>query len=466
MSKRAIGILLLLLASAGGAYWVWGGDRANGPDYRFATVERGDLTQVVSATGNLEAVTTVLVGTQVSGIISAIYADFNDEVEEGQVIARLDTSLLETAVANAETTLELRRAELRQAERDRERIATLFEQGVVPSSERDDAELALEVARSQLETAEVSLARARRDLGYATITSPIDGTVISRSVDVGQTVAASLSAPELFLIAADLSKMQILAAVDESDIGSIHPGQTARFTVQAYPDDRFTGTVRQVRLQSTTQENVVSYTVVIDVDNREGELLPGMTATVDFVVSEATDVLMVANSALRFRPPEEMLADLRERRQREGDAGAMDGTGQMGGPRRMRGPGQMSGPGSMGDPGAGDGVPREEVGRRIAAGASGEEVPQRFGGGAGMAGPGVRLRGAVLWSLDENGGLRATPVREGITDGQTTEIEGPGVEEGLQVLVGITDGVQRTATNPFQSQDTGRRGQRVIMGGP
>lgn len=450
MSKRAIGILLLL-ASAGGAYWVWGRDRANGPDYRFATVERGDLTQVVSATGNLEAVTTVLVGTQVSGIISAIYADFNDEVEEGQVIARLDTSLLETAVANAETTLELRRAELRQAERDRERIATLFEQGVVPSSERDDAELALEVARSQLETAEVSLARARRDLGYATITSPIDGTVISRSVDVGQTVAASLSAPELFLIAADLSKMQILAAVDESDIGSIHPGQTARFTVQAYPDDRFTGTVRQVRLQSTTQENVVSYTVVIDVDNREGELLPGMTATVDFVVSEATDVLMVANSALRFRPPEEMLADLRERRQREGDAGAMDGTGQMGGPRRMRGPGQMSGPGSMGD--AGGGVPREEV-------------PQRFSGRAGMAGPGVRLRGAVLWSLDENGGLRATPVRDGITDGQMTEIEGSGVEEGLQVLVGITDGVQQTVTNPFQSQDTGRRGQRVIMGGP
>lgn len=264
MKKLIIIVTLFAVAGAVSLYFLR--DTAGqGASYRFVTVEFGDLESVVSTTGTLDAVTTVEVGTQVSGIIDRIYVDFNDTVKKGQVITRPDTTLLESAVRDAEANLE-------------------------------------------------------RNQAYATIYAAISGTVIERKVDVGQTVASSLSTPQLFLIADDLTRMQILASVDESDIGRIEEGQTGRFTVQAYPDDTFEGTVRQVRLQSTIEENVVDYTVVVDVENPGGRLLPGMTATVDFLVETVSDVLKVPNAALRFRATKEMMAGARDRMQARREA--------------------------------------------------------------------------------------------------------------------------------------------------
>ncbi len=303
---------LALVVVAGASYGYWRSRAADeGPRYRFSTVERGDVEYLVSSTGKLEPVTKVAVGTQVSGIISEILVDFNDRVEKGQVVARIDPTLLESAVRDAQANLARNLAQLQQLESEYNRIEKLYGDGLVSQTEYDTAKYSLEVGRETVSSSEIALARARQNLSYATIYAPISGTVIERNVDVGQTVAASFSAPQLFLIANDLRKMQILATVDESDIGRIREGQTVRFRVSAYPDRTFDGTVRQVRLQSTLVENVVNYTVVIDVDNPERLLLPGMTATVDFFVQAARGVLKVQNAALRFRPTPEMLAQIR-----------------------------------------------------------------------------------------------------------------------------------------------------------
>ncbi len=355
--------------------------------YRFVTVERGDLEAVVSATGTLDAVTTVQVGTQVSGIISEIFVDYNDRVEAGQAVARIDPTLLEIAVREAQAGLERVEAQLRDAERDWQRVDKLYRDQVVAEVDYHQARYDLEAARASAAAAEVGLEKARQNLAYATIYTPIAGTVVERGVDVGQTVAASFSAPELFKIAGDLSHMQILASVDESDIGQIAEGQSARFTVQAYPEASFAGSVRQVRLQSTTEENVVSYTVVVDVDNSGGKLLPGMTATVDFLVEAAAGVLAVPNAALRFRPTDVMVAALRERR--------AEGSG-----RSEAGPRQAE---------------------RKASGDSSNDV-------------------VLLWHLDAEGRPAATPVRTGISDGRSTEIEALKrvIEPGLQVIAGVS----------------------------
>jgi HlyD family secretion protein len=301
--KKRIWIPSVLLAFTVAATWL--SRRAEGgdaPAYRLATVERGNIEATVSATGTLSAGTTVQVGTQASGQISAISADFNDHVKKGQLIARIDPTLQQQAVRDAEASLERSRAALTKAEQDYTREKDLYGREMVSQSEYQDTEFAYNAAQADAKSAQIALDKARKNLAYTSIYAPIDGVIIERNVDVGQTVASSLQAPQLFLIANDLSRMQILAAVDESDIGQIHVGQQARFTVQAYPDVQFTGTVRQVRLQSQTVENVVNYTVVIDVLNPDGKLLPGMTATVAFIIGSATGVFTVPNAALRFRP--------------------------------------------------------------------------------------------------------------------------------------------------------------------
>jgi len=294
----ATGVVVVVLG-------VWAYRRAKGeeaPVYRFAAVERGSLEAAVTATGTLSAMRTVQVGTQVSGQVSAIYVDFNDRVKAGQLIARIDPTLLDQAVRDAEAGLERSQAESLKAEREYARTARLRDSAVVTESEFNDAEYARAVAQAGVKSARVTLDRARQNLAYTSIYAPIDGIVVERDVDVGQTVAASLQTPQLFLIAHDLSRMQVLALVDESDIGAIHAGQSVRFTVQAHPDEAFTGTVQQVRLQSTVKENVVNYTVVVQVANPKGKLMPGMTATVSFITGSASDVLLVPNAALRFTP--------------------------------------------------------------------------------------------------------------------------------------------------------------------
>lgn len=409
MKKIFVPAVVLVVAAASFWYFARGDDTGGG--YRFVQVEKGDIESVVSSTGSIGAVTTVEVGTQVSGIVSTIYVDFNDSVKKGQVIARLDTTLLAIQVREAAANVELAEAQVRRAERDFVRTQALYKEKAVADADYSEVQYSIEAARASAKLAKIRLEQARRNLAYATIYAPISGKVIERDVDVGQTVAASLSAPKLFLIANDLSQMQILVGVDESDIGRIKEGQTARFTVQAYADKVFTGTVRQVRLQSVTQDNVVNYTVVVDVDNKDGLLLPGMTATVDFLVESAADVLTVPNAALRFRPTEEMIAQIRKRREAER---AQNSTSQETSPARGRG---------------GEGG---------------------FGAGGGQR-PGNMT---LLYYLDEKGELAATPVRPGISDGQKTEIRGPNVQAGMQVIAGATNAAQTTSSNPFQGQQS------------
>src|SRR5688500_14733340 len=259
----------------------------------------------------LGSVTTVQVGTQVSGQVAAIHVDFNDTVKKGQLIARIDPTLQQQSVRDAEAGFERVQAELVQAQRDYDRNKQLFEQRVLTETEFNAAEYRLAVVKASAKSAQITVDRARQNLAYTSIYAPIDGIVVERNVDVGQTVAASLSAPQLFLIANNLSRMQILASVDESDIGLIKDGQEVRFSDQAYPVETFRGTVRQVRVQSVTQENVVNYTAVVEVDNASGKLLPGMTATVDFLTGAAKNVLLVPNAALRVRPSMAMLEQVR-----------------------------------------------------------------------------------------------------------------------------------------------------------
>ena len=285
-TRFAVGAIVVAEGALG--LWIYRNAEAReAPSYRFATVTRGNLESTVSATGQLSAVTTVQVGTQVSGQVSAILVDFNDRVKKGQLLARIDPTLAQQAVLDAQAGVVRAQADLDRSKAEYERNKTLYDQKVLTATEFTTAQYNYTVAQASVKSAQVALDRAKQNLAYTQIYAPIDGVVVQRNVDVGQTVAASLSAPQLFLIANDLSHMQILANVDESDIGSIHEGQDVRFTVQAYPNQTFSGKVRQVRLQSTTTENVVNYTVVVTVDNPKGTLLPGMTATVSFLTGAA-----------------------------------------------------------------------------------------------------------------------------------------------------------------------------------
>jgi HlyD family secretion protein len=272
------------------------------PAYRLGRVERTSLTSTVSSTGTLSAVQTVQVGTQVSGRIAAIKVDFNDKVKKGQLLARIDPTLQQQAVADAQAGVVRVQAQLTQAKAAYDQSKTLYDQKIITRTEYDTAKSNYAVAQANLTSARIALGVARQNLAYTNIYAPIDGVVVERNVDVGQTVAASLQAPQLFLIANDLSRMRILASVDESDIGRIKAGQPATFTVQSYPDDSFPGTVSQVRLKDSTLNNVVSYTAVVNVNNPGGKLLPGMTATTTFVTDSIAGALTVPNAALRFSP--------------------------------------------------------------------------------------------------------------------------------------------------------------------
>jgi HlyD family secretion protein len=317
MKKRiAVVVIAVVAVTAGMALYFRANAAAEAPTYMTAAVTRGEVVETVEATGTLEAVTTVQVGTQVSGTIASLHADFNSRVKKGQVIARLDPSLLQAQVDQAAATVlrlqadtERSRVSLDDAHAKLRRATELFAKQLIPALDVENAEATLRQAQASLKAAEAqvtqaqgSLNQARVNLNHTIITAPVDGIVISRSVDVGQTVAASMSAPTLFVIARDLAEMQVSASIDESDIGRIENGQPVSFTVDAYPRDRFRGTVSQVRLEPTVAQNVVSYVTIIDVPNTELKLKPGMTANVTVEVARADDVLRVPSAALRFRP--------------------------------------------------------------------------------------------------------------------------------------------------------------------
>jgi HlyD family secretion protein len=316
--KRSIwvAVCVIVVAVLAATYYYRRDVEAEAPAFTTAAVSRGDVVSTVDATGTLEAVTTVQVGSQLSGTISALHADFNSEVRKGQIIAELDASLFETQVEQAKATVvrlqaDADRAKVQAADAalKLKRARELFDKQLIPATDLETAEstsraadAAVKGAEAQVVQAQASLNQAQVNLSHTIIRAPIDGVVIARNVDVGQTVASSLQAPTLFVIARDLTEMRVNANIDESDIGEITPKQSVRFRVDAYPNETFTGTVSQVRLQPVLQQNVVSYVTVIDVPNPGLKLKPGMTAAVTIETGRAADVLKVPNAALQFKP--------------------------------------------------------------------------------------------------------------------------------------------------------------------
>jgi HlyD family secretion protein len=349
--KRWIVAAVVVAAAGAGLYLYSRGHKPSGPKFETTKVTRGSITARVTATGTLSALVTVQVGSQVSGRIQKLFADFNSPVKKGQVIAKIDPQLFLAAVEQGQANVAVQTGQVSQAKvqfrsldlirlRDRElRKQNLIAQQQLDTDEAaaDAAKANIEVQEAQLLQAKATLHQAQVNLDYTTILSPTDGTVISRAVDVGQTVAASFSAPVLFTIAQDLTKMQVDTSVAEADVGKLVPKMTAIFQVDAYPNEKFKGTVRQIRNAPQTVQNVVTYDAVIDVDNTDLKLKPGMTANVTFVYAQKDDVLRVPNAALRFRPPPEMLA-AREAPSTAGGAVAAEK------PRRARPDGAAAGP--------------------------------------------------------------------------------------------------------------------------
>ena len=310
MKKNVIVGIIVLIAFAITGYIVLKKEPLKTIQWETKPIVRGSISNSITATGTLEAVTTIQVGTQVSGIISKLYIDYNSKVKKNQVLARIDTTTLSASVFDARAAVYRQQILVNQTKRDYERTKDLFDQKVVAQTDYDKALDDYETAKSSLISAQAQLNRAQINLGYATILAPIEGVVISKSVEQGQTVAASLNSPTLFTIVDDLAKMQVQASIDEADIGQVKEGDGVIFTVDAYPEDKFTGSVKQIRIQPVIVSNVVNYVVIIDVPNPDLKLMPGMTANITVKVNEATDVLKVPVKALSFRPPNFYLNEL------------------------------------------------------------------------------------------------------------------------------------------------------------
>ena len=304
ISKIWIAVVVIVIVAVA-AWAMSGGKKEEDINYKEEKVALKTLQNSVTATGTIEAVTSVTVGTQVSGIVNKLYVDYNSQVKKGQVIAELDKTNLLSELNTAKANLASAQSSLNYQAANMERYKTLYKKGLVSADEYENALLTYRQAKEQVASSKENVQRAQTNLGYATITSPIDGTVISKSVEEGQTVAASFNTPELFTIAKDLTNMQVVANVDEADIGGVKEGDRVTFTVDAYPDDTFEGTVKQVRLEATTTNNVVTYEVVISAPNADLKLKPGLTANVTIYTQERSGVLAVANKALRFTPTKE-----------------------------------------------------------------------------------------------------------------------------------------------------------------
>jgi HlyD family secretion protein len=432
---RTIVVALTVVAASLVAAFAW---RRNGTELTYSTVsvDRGDILDVVGATGTLEAVVTVQVGSQVSGTIQSLYADFNTQVKKGQVIARLDPSLFEARLGQAKANLisahanvERSRAQVGDTEQKYARARELADQKLLPISDLETAKANFDAARAQVKASDAAVSQAQAnvnqaelDLSHTVIATPIDGVVIARNVDVGQTVAASFQAPVLFVIANDLAKMRVNAAIDEADVGRIENGQDVSFRVDAYPDRTFAGRIEQVRLQPTTVQNVVTYNTIISVDNAELRLRPGMTATVSVIVNRADDALRIPAAALRFRP-EGFVSPTGGRRAQNA----------AGSPTAAVGPGAGAPPGGP----SGSGGPRRGEGRgRRTAGASRD-----------------RAQKGLVFVLDEKAAPKANPVTLGISDGQFVEVK-EGLAEGAAVVTGVDSGARATAARPAAAATT------------
>lgn len=312
MNKKKTLVIVAVAAIAALAVWLLsGGKKEEKITFDTAAVAPANIMNSITATGTIEPVTSVTVGTQVSGIVSKLFVDYNSVVKKGQVIAELDKTNLMSQLNTAKTQLATAQSKLNYQTANYKRYKTLFEKGLVAADDFDNAKLSYTQAKEQVASAKEEVQRAQTNLGYATITSPIDGVVLSKSVEEGQTVAASFSTPELFTIAQDLTNMQVVADVDEADIGDVKEGERVTFTVDAYPDDTFEGEVKQVRQEATTTNNVVTYEVVISAPNADLKLKPGLTANVTIYTAERKGVLSVPSKALRFTPQKETVGKMK-----------------------------------------------------------------------------------------------------------------------------------------------------------
>ena len=428
--RRWVKWIVMLVVVAGGAAYFQRQRHDSAPEYQIATVTRGDLTQAVTATGQLNPVRNVQVGSQISGIILKLNADFNSQVKAGEVIAQLDAGTYQANMNSAEGDLANANAGLELAQVNARRAEELFKNKLIAQSDYDQSVATLHQAEAQVKIRTAALERAKVDFGRCTIYSPVDGIVISRNVDVGQTVAASMSAPTLYVIANDLTKMQIDANVSEADVGGVEVGQDVDFTVDAFPYRTFHGKVIQVRNSPTTVQNVVTYDAVIEVSNPDLKLKPGMTANVAIVVARRENVLKIPNAALRFRPPESATGEKRTNaapsvmaQNARTNTGGAGGGGAVG---RERGHGG-SGGGSRGGK------------------ASGERQPLRT----------IHVLTSMEAGKSSGTALELKPVqvRIGINDGVMTEVL-DGLAEGTQVVISLTNPNASAApagntSNPF-----------------
>jgi HlyD family secretion protein len=394
IAKNLLTLLVIVALIAGGIYYYRKFNQPKPEDiYRFDEVTQGDVEQTVSANGTLNPVTLVSVGTQVSGIVRKLYVDFNDKVEKNQVLLELDNSLFMAQIAQSQGSVRNNQAAVELAQANEKRMRELYAQEFVSKQEMDTAVQVLKSARAQLDTARGLLARDQTNLGFSIIRSPVSGVVVDRVVDVGQTVAASFQTPTLIKIAQDLSKMQINSSFAEADIGNIKVGQEAKFNVDAFPNRDFIGTVKQVRLNAVNTSNVVTYDVVISVDNPDQTLLPGMTAYVNIGVAKRNDVLLVPNAALRYKPKDDQ-ANGKDARAANRERGGPKGKGGKGGE------------GSKG-------------------------APDNLGAGK-------------VYVL-QDGKPALVRVRTGITDGRNTEIISRDLQPGTKIIVGEMQGDNKAA---------------------
>jgi HlyD family secretion protein len=555
-AKTIVGVLAIIGVGAGIAYWTLGRDKSPKTSLIRGKVDRGNVRVSVTATGTLEAVHTVQVGSQISGQVSALHADYNSKVHKGQLLAEIDPRTLQSQLLSEQASSASVDARMKSAQADLinqqanlvqvqanlkvaqvsdennkllyERAKQLMAKGLVAQSDLDvartnaesssakveqaqaavlqaDAQIrakqaSIEQVKSDIAGAKAQLDRAQINLDLTKIYSPVDGVVISRSVDLGQTVAASLSAPVLFLIAEDLTRMHVKANIDEADIGKITPDVRASFTVDAYPNDVFIGHISEVRLEPSTVQNVVTYGVIIDVDNSQLKLKPGMTTNLTLVVDEHTDVLTVPNAALRFNPPgltsEQVTKMVQELPQlppppvaaappesatpgqpgQRASAGRGE-QGQGGSGRRVRGGsnqgsgGRRGGGGNGGSENGGGDTAGSATTRGFAVGGSNASSSGGQGGGGGFqgggggrgnggrggtrGGGGGRNQRSVLWTQEpETLAFKPVRVRLGINDGTRTEVSGPDVTEGMEIIIGdltqsATPTQQRPANNPL-----------------
>ena len=415
-------LILLVVAGVAGGWWWWHGRGEEAPKYDTAAIAKGDITQVVTATGILNPVLNVQVGSQISGNIQKLYADFNSPVKQGEIVAQLDPAIYQAVVHQCEGDLANAKAALELAQITAKRKADLLVQHAAPQADVDTANATLHQAEATVQIKQANLERAKADLDHCSIYSPIDGTVISRAVDVGQTVAAAMNAPVLFTVANDLTKMQIDSSVAEADVGNVELNQKVDFTVDAFPFRTFHGDVIQVRNAATTVQNVVTYDVVISVSNEDLKLKPGMTTNLSITIAHREGVLKLPNSSLRFRPPESVLQALAAK----ASPSASPAAGAT--------------PEAAGRPGGGGG------GRPGGGGPGGGGRSRRAGGPRGER---------TVYILKPGSNMPETAlVKLGISDGISSEILS-GLDEGQNVVTGLENpaptvpGGPRPPNNPL-----------------